>query len=65
MADARLLALEAERFAPGELAGGDAGVDARLLVRLAVVDAMRERCAALRERADRSDREGERRWRKS
>src|SRR6478672_114750 len=38
-ADLRLLALKATRLVAAELAAGDAGIDARLLIRFALVDA--------------------------
>ena len=40
-ANLRLLALEPARLAAAELAAGDAGIDARLLIRLALVDPRR------------------------
>src|SRR5436190_3752227 len=54
-ANLRLLALESARLAAAQLAAGDAGVDARLLIRLALVDARRRHYAALGECADRRD----------
>src|SRR6185369_1065504 len=54
-ADLRLLALESARLAAAELAAGDAGIDSRLLVRFALVDARRRRHGDLGERADRCD----------
>jgi hypothetical protein len=46
--------VQAVRLARGELAGGDAGVDPGLLVRLALVDARRGGAGG--ERAERGDR---------
>src|SRR5664279_3820002 len=54
--NAALLLVEPVRLAGRELAGGDAGIDARLLVRFALVDARR---LGLREGAHRSDGDGD------